>query len=92
MTVHLLATIRQQSGNVAISNAPMSIQGEYYMVEMPKQLAESLWDAQRTTYTLESNFKQVGKFAAICTGFIPFVRDGKDMARASFVRSEFKNA
>jgi len=89
MTVVLLATVKQPNGNVAIADAPMSIQGEYYMVEMTKLLAENIWDAQATIYTIESNFKQIGKFDAICTGFIPFLRDGVDMARTSFVRSEF---
>jgi hypothetical protein len=60
------------------------------MVEMTKFLAENVWDAQATIYTLECNFEQVGKFDAICTGFVPFLRDGNDMARASFVRSEFR--
>jgi hypothetical protein len=90
MMVQLLATIKQPNGNVAIADAPMSIQGEYYMVEMPRLLAENIWDAQATIYTLEANFKQVGRFDAICTGFIPFLRDGEELARASFVRSEFR--
>ena len=86
----MLATIRQPNGNTVITDAPMSIQGEFYMVEMTKLLAENVWDAQATIYTIECNFDQVGKFDAICTGFIPFLRDGNDMARASFVRSEFR--
>lgn len=90
MTVQLLATVKQPNGNVAIADAPMSIQGEFYMVEMPKLLAEQVWDAQATIYTLESNFKQIGKFDAICTGFVPFLRNDEEMARASFVRSEFR--
>lgn len=90
MSPFLLATIKQPSGNVVIKDAPMSLQSEFYMVEMSKQLAENIWDAQQTIYTIESNFKQVGTFSAICTGFIPFMRDGNEMARASFVRSEFR--
>jgi hypothetical protein len=90
MSPFLLATIKQPSGNVIIRDAHMSLQGEFYMVEMPKQLAEQVWDAQQTIYLIESNFEQVGKFNAICTGFIPFMRDNSEMARASFVRSEFK--
>lgn len=90
MSPFLLATVKQPSGSVAIKDAPMSLQGEFYMVEMPKQLAENIWDAQQTVYTIETNFEQVGKFTAICTGFIPFMKDGNEMARATFVRNEFR--
>lgn len=89
MVPRLLTTIKQPSGNVAIKDAVMSIQGEFFLVDMPKQLAENLWDTQNVVYTLETNSEQVGKFSAICTGFIPFLRDGKEMARTAFVRSEF---
>lgn len=74
---------------MAIKDALMSIQGEFFLVDMPKQLAENLWDTQNVVYTLETNSEQVGKFSAICTGFIPYLRDGEEMARTAFVRSEF---
>jgi len=85
----LLVTVKQPSGRVAIADAPLNLQGEYYMVDMPKMLAEQVWDAQRVIYTLEVNHESIGTFSAICTGFVPYLKDGKDMARASFVRSEF---
>ena len=85
----LLATVKQPNGNVAIADAPLSLQGEYYMVDMPKYLAENIWDAQRVIYTLETNHETIGKFDVICTGFVPYLKDDQDMARAAFVRSEF---
>jgi hypothetical protein len=89
MIGQLLATIKRPSGNIAIADALMSIQGEFYMIDMPKLLADNIWDTQNVIYLIETNFKQIGKFSAICTGFVPYIRDGKEMARASFVRSEF---
>lgn len=85
----LRVTIKQPSGSVAIADALMSIQGEFFMVDMPKQLAENIWDTQQVIYTLEPNHESIKKFTAICTGFIPYMRDDQEMARASFVRNEF---
>jgi hypothetical protein len=89
MSVQLLAKLLQPSGSVVIADALMSIQGEFYMIEMSKTVAENVWDVQNVIYTIETNSELVGKFGAICTGFIPYMRDGEEMARASFVRSEF---
>ena len=89
MSGELLAKLMQPSGSIVIAAAPMSIQGEFYMLEMTKLLAENVWDVQNVIYTIETNHKLVGKFGAICTGFIPYMKDGEEMARASFVRSEF---
>ncbi len=88
----LKVTIKQPSGSVAVADALMSIQGEFYMVEMTKQLAENLWDTQNVVYILEPNTDTIEKFGAICTGFVPYLRDGQEMARTAFVRSEFVNA
>ena len=85
----LSVTIKQPSGSVAIANAPLSIQGEFFMVEMTKQLAENVWDTQNVVYILETNSDLIGKFGAICTGFIPYLKDGEEMARTAFVKSEF---
>lgn len=85
----LKVTVKQPSGSVAIADAPLSLQGEFYMVDMPKNLAENIWDAQQVIYTLEPNHESIKRFSAICTGFIPYLKDGEEMARASFVRNEF---
>lgn len=85
----LKVTVKQPSGSVAIKDAIMSIQGEFFMVDMPKQLAENIWDTQNVIYTLEPNHESLKDFTAICTGFVPYLRDGQEMARASFVRNEF---
>jgi hypothetical protein len=89
----LLAKVKQPSGSVAIKDAPMSIlDKDEFVVEMPRQLADQLWDTQRdgrkVIYTIESNQEQVGNFDAIYAGYAPFVEDGEEMARASFVKSE----
>ncbi len=85
----LRVTVKQPSGSIAISDALMSIQGEFFMVDMPKQLAENIWDTQQVIYTLEPNHESIKKFTAICTGFVPYMRDDQELARASFVRNEF---
>jgi hypothetical protein len=90
--MRLTVTVKQPTGSVVISNALLSIQGEYFVVEMPKQLAENVWDGQRTIYTLVPDATTMKTFTAICTNFVPFMRDGKDMAKAFFVRNEFLNA
>lgn len=85
----LKVTVKQPSGSVAIADAPLSLQGEFYMVDMPKILAENIWDAQQVIYILEPNHESIKKFGAICTGFVPYLKNGEEMARASFVRNEF---
>lgn len=91
MAEPLKATIKQRSGSVAISDAPLTVQGEYFAIDMPKDLAEFLWDAQQAECTIETTSEQIGTFTAICTNFIamPETPDGRTQARAFFVRTEF---
>jgi len=65
-----LCTIKLPSGAIAIKNAPVFYQGEYFAVEMNPRLAESLWDGQQQVYKIEFNQEDMQPMSALCTHWI----------------------
>ena len=88
MAKPLTATIKQRNGTIAVSDAPLTVQGEYFAIDMPLETAVFLWDAQKSEVTIESTSEQIGNFTAICTNYIPLGGENP-RARAFFVRTEF---
>ena len=88
MAEALTATIKQRSGSIAVKDAPLTVQGEYYAIDMPLETAVFLWDAQKSEVTIETTSAQIGNFTAICTNYIPLQGEGA-LGRAFFVRTEF---
>lgn len=86
MTDRPTATVLDRSGSLVCRNAPLTVQGERFVLEMDHDTASYIWDGQQQEYTLKTNNKQLGNFTAICTNFIP-TPGGK--ARCFFVKSEF---
>lgn len=82
-------TVIDRAGTVIVKNCPMSVQGEYFVLEMTDDLASFIWDGQQQEYTIKSSSKQVGNFTAICTNHIPAPPGKEGNARCFFVRSEF---
>ena len=85
----LTGTVKDRAGTVIIANCPMSVQGEYFVLEMTDDVASFIWDGQQQEYTILTTSKQVGNFTAICTNHIPSAPGKEGQARCFFVRSEF---
>ena len=87
--MNLIGTVKDRAGSVIIADCPMSVQGEYFVLEMTDDVASFIWDAQQQEYTVMTNSEQVGNFTAICTNHIPSPPGKEGSARCFFLRSEF---
>jgi hypothetical protein len=87
--MNLIGTVVDKAGSVVIADCLMSVQGEYFVLEMTDDIASFIWDGQQQEYTIKTNSKQVGNFTAICTNHIPSPPGKEGTARCFFVRSEF---
>ncbi len=87
--MNLIGTVKDRAGNVIVADCQMSVQGEYFVLEMTDDIASFIWDGQQQEYTIKTNSKQVGNFTAICTNHIPSPPGKEGNARCFFLRSEF---
>ena len=89
MAAKLVGTVVDRAGTMIIADCPLSIQGEYFVLEMTDDIASFIWDGQQQEYTVRTNSDQIGNFTAICTNHIPAPPTKEGRARCFFVRSEF---
>jgi hypothetical protein len=87
--MNLIGTVVDNAGSIVIADCPMTVQGEYFVLDMEDDIASFIWDGQKQQYLIKTNSKQVGNFTAICTNHIPSPPGRAGNARCFFVRSEF---
>ena len=78
-------TIKLPSGSVALKDAPIYYQGEYFAVEMSPALAEQMWEGQQQAYTIEFDNETMKNVTVICTHWI---KTSDSDAKCFFTRHE----
>ena len=80
-----LCTIKIASGSIAVKDAPIYYQGEYFAVEMSPALAEQMWEGQQQVYLIEFHNEDMKNVSVICTHWI---KTSDSEAKCFFTRHE----